>query len=57
MIPQDLLNSYATGPANPKFGPFKDGDLVANFPGCAREKPDCAHEQSAFLDKLEKADS
>lgn len=56
LIPQNLLNSYATGPFNPKFGKYKEGDLVANFPGCARDKPDCAAEQQAFFDILDKAD-
>ncbi|OAG07016.1 alpha-1,6-mannosyltransferase-like protein subunit, partial [Paraphaeosphaeria sporulosa] len=56
LVPQNLLNSYATGPFNPKFGKYKEGDLVANFPGCAREKPDCAAEQQAFFDILDKGD-
>lgn len=56
LVPQDLLNSYATGPANPKFGKYKEGHLVANFPGCAREKSDCAVEQQTFFDILEKND-
>lgn len=56
LIPQNLLNSYATGPFNPKFGKYKEGDFVANFPGCAREKPDCAAEQQPFFDILDKDD-
>ncbi|KAJ4297679.1 putative alpha-1,6-mannosyltransferase mnn11 [Kalmusia sp. IMI 367209] len=56
LIPQNILNSYATGPANPKFGKYREGDFVANFPGCARDKADCAAEQKSFLDKLNEAD-
>ncbi|KAF9738070.1 hypothetical protein PMIN06_002910 [Paraphaeosphaeria minitans] len=56
LIPQNLLNSYATGPFNPKFGKYKEADLVANFPGCARDKPDCAAEQQPFFDILDRGD-
>jgi mannan polymerase II complex MNN11 subunit len=56
LVPQNILNSYATGPSNPKFGKYKEGDLIANFPGCSRDKPDCAAEQQAFFDILEKND-
>lgn len=54
LVPQNLLNAYATGPANPKYGAYKQGDLVANFPGCAREKPDCAAEHQPYFDILNK---
>lgn len=53
MIPQNLLNSYAVGPANERNGQFKDGDIVAGFPGCDREGRNCAVEQQAYLAKLE----
>ncbi|KAF2447260.1 glycosyltransferase family 34 protein [Karstenula rhodostoma CBS 690.94] len=56
LIPQNLFNSYATGPFNPKFGKYTEGDLVANFPGCARDKPDCAAEQQPYFDILDKDD-
>jgi mannan polymerase II complex MNN11 subunit len=53
MVPQNMLNAYATGPASVKDGEFKDGDLVANFPGCDKGGRDCAKEQEAFWAILE----
>ncbi|EOA90770.1 glycosyltransferase family 34 protein [Exserohilum turcica Et28A] len=54
MVPQNLLNSYASGPANPKDGQFKEGDLVAGFPGCDRgEGRNCPKEQELYWAKLE----
>lgn len=53
MIPQNLINSYALGPANEKNGQFKDGDFVANFPGCDREGRSCSVEQQAYLARLD----
>lgn len=55
MIPQNLINAYASGSPNPSNGQFHDGDLVANFPGCDKEGRDCAKEQQPFWDVLEKA--
>ena len=52
LIPQNRLNAYVTGPANPKNGQYKEGDLVANFPGCAKEPQGCAVEQKPFLEIL-----
>ena len=52
LIPQNLINSYASGPANPKNGDYKDGDLVANFPGCDKDSRDCAEEMRPFFEKL-----
>ncbi|KAI4694888.1 uncharacterized protein J4E84_001511 [Alternaria hordeiaustralica] len=53
MVPQNLLNAYATGPASPKDGQFTEGDLVANFPGCDKDGRDCAKEQEQFWAILE----
>jgi len=53
MVPQNLLNAYATGPAAEKDGQYKDGDLVANFPGCDKDGKTCAKEQEAFWAILE----
>ncbi|KAL1792408.1 hypothetical protein ACET3X_008915 [Alternaria dauci] len=55
MVPQNLINAYATGPAAEKDGQYKDGDLVANFPGCDRDGKTCAKEQEAFWAVLEQA--
>ncbi|KAF2036179.1 hypothetical protein EK21DRAFT_52951 [Setomelanomma holmii] len=54
MIPQNLINSYANGPASRQNGEFKDGDLVANFPGCDKDGRSCANEQQPYFDVLEK---
>jgi mannan polymerase II complex MNN11 subunit len=53
MVPQNMINSYASGPANPKNGQYKENDLVANFAGCNREKRDCNDEMKPFFDILE----
>ncbi|EUC50411.1 glycosyltransferase family 34 protein [Bipolaris oryzae ATCC 44560] len=53
MVPQNLLNSYALGPANERNGRFQDGDLVAVFPGCDKNGRDCAVEQQAYWAKLD----
>jgi mannan polymerase II complex MNN11 subunit len=55
MIPQNLINAYANGPAAPQNGQFKEGDLVANFPGCDKDGRDCAKEQQPYFEALEKA--
>lgn len=57
IIPQNLLNAYATGPASPKDGLFKEGDLVATFPGCDKDARDCAKEQQTYFEVLDKAKS
>ncbi|KAF2005092.1 glycosyltransferase family 34 protein [Amniculicola lignicola CBS 123094] len=49
LVPQNLLNSYASGPAHLKHGQYKEGDIVANFPGCDKEKRNCADEMEPFL--------
>lgn len=49
LIPQNLLNSYVSGPANPKDGKYSDGDLVANFPGCDKKERGCADEMRPFF--------
>lgn len=55
MVPQNLLNSYALGPANERNGRFQEGDLVAVFPGCDKNGRDCAVEQQAYWTKLDAA--
>jgi mannan polymerase II complex MNN11 subunit len=55
VIPQNLLNAYASGPANPKDGQFREGDLVANFPGCDKDNRNCAKEQEAYWAMLERS--
>ncbi|KAL5115976.1 putative alpha-1,6-mannosyltransferase mnn11 [Pleosporales sp. CAS-2024a] len=55
MIPQNLLNSYANGPAAPQNGQYKNGDLVAHFPGCDKDGRSCAKEQQPYFEALEKA--
>lgn len=54
LVPQNLINAYATGPANPKFGAYKEGDLVANFPGCTKDKGDCNEEMKSYFAILDK---
>jgi len=53
MVPQNLINAYANGPAAPQNGQFKNGDLVANFPGCDKDDRSCAKEQEPYFDMLE----
>jgi len=53
MVPQNLLNAYANGPAS-QNGQFSEGDLVANFPGCDRDERNCMDEQKPYWDVLEK---
>lgn len=57
MVPQNLLNAYASGHASPKDGGFKEGDLVAVFPGCDKDDRSCAKEQETYWDVLDKAKS
>jgi mannan polymerase II complex MNN11 subunit len=52
LIPQNTLNAYVSGPANQKHGAYKEGDLVANFPGCGKDHT-CATEQKPFFDILD----
>ena len=54
MVPQSLLNSYATGPAGAN-GQFQQGHLVANFPGCDKDGHECAKEQEAYWAILDQA--
>lgn len=54
MVPQNLLNAYVSGPASESYGQFRDGDLVAVFPGCDKDGRDCAKEMQPFLDKFER---
>ncbi|KAI8935027.1 hypothetical protein NX059_008691 [Plenodomus lindquistii] len=55
MVPQNLLNAYASGPAAPSDGQFREGDLVAVFPGCDRDDRDCAKEMQSYFDMLDKS--
>lgn len=55
MVPQNLINAYANGPAAPQNGEFRQGHLVANFPGCDKDGRECAKEQQPYFDVLEKA--
>lgn len=55
MVPQNLLNAYASGPAAPTDGQYHQGDLVAVFPGCDKDDRDCAREMQPFFDKLDQA--
>jgi mannan polymerase II complex MNN11 subunit len=54
MIPQNLINAYANGPAAPQNGQFKEGDIIANFPGCDKDGRDCAKEQQTYFDILDR---
>ncbi|KAF2829637.1 hypothetical protein CC86DRAFT_344158 [Ophiobolus disseminans] len=53
MVPQNLINAYASGPASPSNGQYKNGDLVANFPGCDKDERSCAKEQEPYFEVLE----
>lgn len=47
LIPQRILNSYTTGPAE---GVYNEGDFVANFHGCQRDPArDCEKEIQHLL--------
>ncbi|KAF2470629.1 alpha-1,6-mannosyltransferas-like protein subunit [Lindgomyces ingoldianus] len=52
LIPQNTINAYVQGPANHKNGQYKEGDLVATFPGCDKDKRSCADEMQPFFDIL-----
>jgi mannan polymerase II complex MNN11 subunit len=53
MVPQNLINAYVNGPASDQDGKYKNGNLVANFPGCEREGRSCATEQQPYFEMLE----
>lgn len=53
MVPQNLLNAYVSGPSA-QDAQYKEGDLVANFPGCDKDGRDCAKEQQPFFEVLER---
>ncbi|KAF2185258.1 glycosyltransferase family 34 protein [Zopfia rhizophila CBS 207.26] len=57
LIPQNMLNSYVQGPANPKNGQYKEGDLVANFHGCDKGKRSCVDEMQPFFDILRRKEN
>ncbi|KAK8198492.1 putative alpha-1,6-mannosyltransferase mnn11 [Zalaria obscura] len=47
LVPQRILNSYTTGPAD---GTYQEGDFVANFHGCQRDSArDCEQEMQPLL--------
>ena len=54
LCPQNTINAYASGPANQNHGQYKEGDLVANFPGCFKDDRDCGDEMKGFFDIVEK---
>ncbi|KAF2263169.1 galactosyl transferase, partial [Lojkania enalia] len=56
MIPQNIINSYVSGPANSKNGEYKEGDFVATFYGCDKGQWRCAQDMEPFLTKLEGKD-
>lgn len=53
MVPQNLLNAYVSGPSS-QNGQYKEGDLIANFPGCDKEGRECAKEHQPFFELLER---
>ncbi|KAF2130714.1 glycosyltransferase family 34 protein [Dothidotthia symphoricarpi CBS 119687] len=55
LVPQNTFNSYASGPASEHDGQFKEGDLVATFPGCDRDGRSCETEQQPYFERLERA--
>ncbi|ORY18738.1 galactosyl transferase GMA12/MNN10 family-domain-containing protein [Clohesyomyces aquaticus] len=52
LVPQNLINAYTKGPASAKNGKYKDGDLIAAFPGCDKDKFTCADDMQPFFDVL-----
>ena len=47
LVPQRIMNSYANGPA---AGAYQEGDFVANFHGCAKDKKrNCESEMHSLL--------
>jgi hypothetical protein len=53
MVPQSLFNAYVSGPHADK-GQYKEGDLVASFPGCDKEGRSCVEEQKPFFEVLDR---
>jgi mannan polymerase II complex MNN11 subunit len=53
LVPQNIFNAYASGPAHLKHGQYKEGDLIAVFSGCDRDKWSCDDEMRPFFEKLE----
>lgn len=54
LVPQNILNSYTTGPAT-QDGKYKQGDFVATFHGCNKDGKDCAKDMQPYFDILDKA--
>lgn len=54
LIPQRTFNSYTHNPLGTDIaGMYSEGDFVANFIGCDRNKRSCADEMQPFFDLLE----
>lgn len=49
-----MINGYVSGPYSANNGQYKEGNLVANFPGCDKDKRNCADEMKEFLDIVAK---
>lgn len=60
LVPQNVFNSYAKGSGGSvphvKYGKFTDGDLVAGFPGCERDKRSCKEEMRPLMERLDMLD-
>lgn len=53
LIPQRTFNSYVPPPSGVKVpGVYAEGDFVANFIGCDRDKRNCADEMQPYFDHL-----
>jgi mannan polymerase II complex MNN11 subunit len=55
LLPQNTFNAYKIGNANPKNGQYTNGDFVAGFPGCDKDKRNCADEMKDTFEAIEKA--
>jgi mannan polymerase II complex MNN11 subunit len=55
LLPQNTFNAYKTGNANPKNGQYTNGDFVAGFSGCDKDKRNCADEMKDMFEAIEKA--
>ena len=54
LIPQRTFNSYTHNPLGTDIASmYSEGDFVANFVGCDRDKRSCADEMQPFFDLLE----
>lgn len=54
LVPQRTLNSYINDPDGKNLkNMYSEGDFVANFIGCDREKRSCVDEMEPFMNMLE----